>query len=158
MSIMGLTSKLLRRHNQTTREQRNIARSTSQITRKRSGSVSTLSPYGSYTNKEYQMEQWQKLKLYTAWNVMRFIIIGALVFSHNLKKQIDSNVHQSNCCSCYFAALYPTFKQIGFDENMRIDWSYCMPQCVDCEYCDRTLNDGIGKCCVSVFLILDSSS
>lgn len=136
MPVMGLTSKHLRRHNQTTRNQRNIARSARHITRKRSGSISTLSPYGSYTNKEYQMEQWQKLKMYTAWNVIRFIIIGVLVFSYNIEKQSKNKENRAHCCSCYIAAQHPT--KYGLDEDRRIDWSYCMPHCVDCTYCNNT--------------------
>lgn len=135
VNAMALTKDLLDKHGL----QRNKHTTKSQqIIADHAGSAQTINPYESYTNKEYQMAQWKKLKMYTIWNVIRFGIIGILVFSWNIWNQKDINQHQPDCCRCYFAALHP--EKYGLETERRIDWSYCMPQCVDCEYCETNFN------------------
>ena len=89
------------------------------------------------TSSRYRKEQEKKLKLYVGWNVIRFAVIAALVCSHNIQNQSAIERDQKDCCDCYIAARNPL--SYGLKENQQIDWSYCMPDCVDCQFCDRKM-------------------
>eukprot|EP01083_Nonionella_stella_P156188 505443_1 len=89
-------------------------------------------------NTEEEMH-WSHFKLYTLWNVIRFAIIAGLVCLFNYQNQPQIQQNSQYCCNCYYVARNPEF--YGIAKNTRIDWSYCMPACVDCTYCRTVYND-----------------
>ena len=98
-----------------------------------------------YTQNAINPEEKSQLcqfKWYILWNSIRFMIISIIICYANYQNQYQIDGYQPYCCACYYIAKNQS--AYGIDHNYRIDWSYCMPQCVDCNYCNHTFkNNGI---------------
>eukprot|EP01084_Bolivina_argentea_P172998 299644_1 len=80
-----------------------------------------------------ETSRWKNFKLYSLWNAIRFILIASLVCASNYYNQIESETYRKYCCDCYYIAIAP--EQYGINPPIKIDWSFCFPDCVDCTYC-----------------------
>ena len=110
----------------------------------RSQDADNSTVYSQNTQTKEDEQRWQEFKIYSSWNAIRFTIIAAIICFSNYQNQHQIETYRPYCCHCYYVALNP--EQYNIKKGYRIDWSYCMPQCVDCEYCrDHYNNNGISQ-------------
>eukprot|EP01084_Bolivina_argentea_P049736 91472_1 len=77
----------------------------------------------------------KQIKQYTVFNAVRFAIIAAVVFYVNYSKINELEGYCGYCCNCYYIASAPEY--YGIQKDHSVDWSYCIPHCVDCNYCKQ---------------------
>eukprot|EP01084_Bolivina_argentea_P058452 106756_1 len=89
---------------------------------------------------------------YCIFNMMRYLAIGTLIVIANKLNTTETNHYVKYCCSCWFVSKSPHDYDITLANNTRFDLSYCIPNCVDCKYCNATYSnvieayDAIHKC------------
>jgi len=99
-----------------------------------------MGAYTIYTNKEEQKRHWSRLRCYTVFNDVRFIVLATIICAYNVNNQQWIEEYQDDCCRCYFIAQHAS-EYDGIAENQRVDLSYCVPECADCNYCERGFPD-----------------
>lgn len=97
--------------------------------------------YTKYENKEYQRIQWRCLRVYTGYNAVRWLVVAILIIWCNYDKQHRIEEYQSDCCRCYFVAKSPS-KWRHINDTQRMDLSYCIPNCTDCNFCESSFSNG----------------
>ena len=96
------------------------------------------SVYSARKITEEEESRWIQFKYYSLYNSIRFLLIAVLVCYANFHNQHQIDGYTKYCCDCYYIAQNPTYYGIG--KAYRIDWSYCLPKCVDCHYCQNYYN------------------
>ena len=75
-----------------------------------------------------------RFKIYAVLDVIKFMIIGGVIFYINYNHQLDLvNNRSKYCCDCYYVAM--DSKSYDIPTQRRVDWSYCTPDCTNCSYC-----------------------
>ena len=109
---------------------------------------SHVSVYSHNKAQPEDIQKWLQFKIYSFWNIIRFLIVAVVICYSNYQNQDQIESYQKDCCKCYYISESP--ESYGISQGYRIDWSYCMPQCVDCTYCIQHYNND-GMSCIKVY-------
>ena len=65
-----------------------------------------------------------KFMIWSGWNIIRYIIVGILIFYANHRNVSDINDYRSYCCDCLFISQQS--KDYGISDDTRFDLSYVL--------------------------------
>ncbi len=67
--------------------------------------------------------------------MIRWIVIGWLVYHANVVNTNEISHYKGSCCACYYASEDNSLD--AESSGYRYDLSYCIPECTDCGYCEK---------------------
>eukprot|EP01084_Bolivina_argentea_P179229 309725_1 len=65
--------------------------------------------------------------VWSVWNIIRYLVVGYLIFTANNNNAKDLDDHKQYCCACY---------QHSKNQSLTFDLSYCIPTCSNCTFCE----------------------